>query len=144
MERDPYTALGVPRGAATAEIKTAYRRRARSLHPDVNGGDPDAAERFKELVAAYELLSDPLRRSAYDRDRHRPDGATWDFRRPRDRQARRETQPRRPLQDWTPSRPVWLHERAGRRRGRRAADALLLHRVVMSTDLRRLATHRGD
>ena len=143
MARDPYTALGVPRGAASAEIKTAYRRRARSLHPDVNGSDPDAAEKFKELVAAYELLSDPLRRAAYDRDRDRPGGTPWDFRRVRDRPARWQA-PRQPLQDWTASRAVWLNERVGRRRGRRGSDALLLHRVVMSPDLRRLATHRGD
>ena len=145
MERDPYTALGVTRGAATAEIKTAYRRRARSLHPDVNGGDPNAAEKFKELVAAYELLSDPVRRSAYDYQRDRPGATTWDFRRaPRASRASWEAPRRQPLQAWTASRPVWLSERVGRRRGRRVADALVLHRVVMSPDLRRMATHRGD
>src|SRR5918997_2778726 len=114
MERDPYTALGVPRGAATDEIKTAYRRRARSLHPDVNGGDPNAAEAFKELVAAYELLSDPLRRSAYDYQRDQPGATTWDFRRSRARPAPWEPPRRQPLQNWTPSRAVPLNERVGR------------------------------
>jgi molecular chaperone DnaJ len=63
--RDLYEILGVPRGAAPAEIKAAYRKLARSLHPDVNA-DPADQERFKEITGAYEILSDPAKRRRYD------------------------------------------------------------------------------
>ena len=142
-ERDPYTALGVTRRAAGEEIKTAYARRARILHPSVNRSDPDAAERFKELVAAYELLSDPLRRSEYDRSRDRFGAPSWDYRSERRRHGRRVARPRPPAQVWTAASVVRLSERVARRRGRRA-PAPVLHRIVISPDLRRVATHRGD
>ncbi len=143
-ERDPYSALGVPQGAAATEIKTAYRRRARVLHPDVNESDPNAAEKFKELVAAYELLSDPLRRSAYDRHRDRFGEGTWDFASPRSTVARRESRAwSGHPQVWTVAQVVPLRERTGLSRGRRA-HAPSLERSVVSPDLRRLATHRGD
>lgn len=58
-----YQILGVKRTATAAEIKAAYRRRAKRLHPD-HGGDP---EKFKELLAAYKTLSDPAARAQYDR-----------------------------------------------------------------------------
>ncbi len=66
MERDYYEVLGVSRDATQEEIKRAYRRLARKYHPDVSS-EPDAEERFKEVNAAYEVLSDPERRAMYDR-----------------------------------------------------------------------------
>ena len=67
MPRDYYEVLGVDRGAGDAEIKKAFRRLARELHPDVNRHDPEAEEKFKEAAEAYEVLSDPERRATYDR-----------------------------------------------------------------------------
>jgi molecular chaperone DnaJ len=64
--RDYYKVLGVPRKATQREIKAAYRRLARKYHPDVTGEDDHATERFKEITEAYETLSDPKRRRAYD------------------------------------------------------------------------------
>jgi molecular chaperone DnaJ len=66
MARDYYETLGVHRDAEDAEIKKAFRKLARELHPDVNAHDPDAEEKFKEAAAAYEVLSDPERRRLYD------------------------------------------------------------------------------
>lgn len=63
--RDLYEILGVSRDASQSEIKAAYRRLARELHPDVNG-DPGDQERFKEITGAYEILSDPEKRQRYD------------------------------------------------------------------------------
>jgi molecular chaperone DnaJ len=65
-QRDLYEVLGIQRGAAEAEIKKAFRRLARELHPDVNREDPRAEEKFKEAAEAYEVLSDPERRRTYD------------------------------------------------------------------------------
>ena len=66
MPRDYYEILGVSRDANNGEVKTAFRRLARELHPDVNNHDPEAEEKFKAAAEAYEVLSDPERRRAYD------------------------------------------------------------------------------
>jgi molecular chaperone DnaJ len=67
MTRDPYEVLGVARDADDGEVKRAFRRLARELHPDVNRHDPEAEEKFKEAAEAYEILSDSERRATYDR-----------------------------------------------------------------------------
>jgi len=66
MPRDYYEVLGVGRDAGETEIKKAFRRLARELHPDVNDHDPEAEEKFKEAAEAYEVLSDAERRRTYD------------------------------------------------------------------------------
>jgi curved DNA-binding protein CbpA len=65
-EPDPYQLLGVARQATRAEITQAWRRRARAEHPDARPRDVGATSRFRALADAYELLSDPGRRAAYD------------------------------------------------------------------------------
>jgi DnaJ-class molecular chaperone len=64
--RDPYEVLGVSKGASETEIKSAYRRLAKKLHPDANKHDPKAASRFAELNAAYEIAGDEKKRKAFD------------------------------------------------------------------------------
>ncbi|MEK6277847.1 MAG: J domain-containing protein [Actinomycetota bacterium] len=66
MPRDYYEVLGVDRAASEADIKKAFRRLARELHPDVNDHDPAAEEKFKEAAEAYEVLTDAERRRTYD------------------------------------------------------------------------------
>jgi molecular chaperone DnaJ len=68
-KRDYYEVLGVERGASDGDVKKAFRRLARELHPDVNP-DPEATDRFKEAAEAYEVLSDPETRARYDRFGH--------------------------------------------------------------------------
>src|SRR5688572_22335675 len=66
-KQDYYEVLGVKRDAKPEEIKKAYRRLARKYHPDVNPGDKSAEERFKLTSEAHDVLSDPKKRSVYDR-----------------------------------------------------------------------------
>ena len=72
--RDPYDVLGVKRNAAEADIKKAYRRLAKKYHPDANASDPKAAQRFSDVTAAYDFLSDAEKRRAYDRGEIDADG----------------------------------------------------------------------
>jgi DnaJ-class molecular chaperone len=65
--RDPYAVLGVARDASEDDIKKAYRRLAKKLHPDLSPGNRANEQQFKEVTAAYDLLSDPAKRARYDR-----------------------------------------------------------------------------
>jgi molecular chaperone DnaJ len=69
-KRDYYDVLGVARGAPDADVKKAYRRLARKLHPDVNPGDKSSQKRFQEVQEAYDVLKDAEKRRAYDRFGH--------------------------------------------------------------------------
>src|SRR5579871_1387825 len=64
---DPYEVLEVQRTASDEEIKKAYRKLAMQYHPDRNNGSKEAEERFKEVAEAFNILSDPNKRAAYDR-----------------------------------------------------------------------------
>lgn len=74
MAADPYTTLGVARSASAAEIKSAYRKLAKQLHPDANKDNPGAAERFSQVTQAYDLLSDKDKRAQFDRGEIDGDG----------------------------------------------------------------------
>ncbi len=65
-KRDYYETLGVSKGASDAEIKSAYRKKAKQLHPDLNKDDPHAEEKFKEVQEAYSVLSDENKKKMYD------------------------------------------------------------------------------
>src|SRR3954452_8175001 len=69
-KRDYYEVLGVERGVDSEEIKKSYRKLAVKFHPDKNPGDKSAEDNFKELGEAYEALSDPQKRAAYDQYGH--------------------------------------------------------------------------
>ncbi len=86
-KRDYYEVLGVQKGASADDLKKAFRSQAKKFHPDANPGDKQAEEKFKELNEAYEVLSDPQKKAAYDQFGHAavghgmpgggPGGATW-------------------------------------------------------------------
>ena len=65
--RDPYEVLGVSKGASQEDIKKAYRKLAKKLHPDSNKKDPKAADKFAELNSAYEIVGDADKRKPFDR-----------------------------------------------------------------------------
>ena len=67
MSEDPYSVLGVKKEATPDEIRAAYRKLAKTLHPDLNPGDRAAEEKFKAVAAAYDLVGDPEKRARYDR-----------------------------------------------------------------------------
>ena len=69
-KRDYYDVLGIKRDADEAAIKKAYRKLAKKYHPDSNGGDPSAEQKFKEVTEAYTILSDPEKRKLYDQFGH--------------------------------------------------------------------------
>ena len=69
-KRDLYEVLGVDRNADEATLKKAYRKLAKKYHPDVNPGDKDAEQKFKEATNAYAILSDPQKRKQYDQFGH--------------------------------------------------------------------------
>jgi len=77
VSRNPYEVLGVRPGAAQAEIHRSFRRLAKRYHPDVNPG-PDSGERFLEIQAAYEVLSNPQARLEYDRELGSRSDFRWD------------------------------------------------------------------
>ena len=71
---DPYSTLGVAKTASDAEIKSAYRKLAKELHPDKNKDNPKASEKFSDVTKAYDLLSDKTKRAQYDRGEIDGDG----------------------------------------------------------------------
>jgi DnaJ-class molecular chaperone len=72
--RDPYEVLGVPKAANATDVKKAYRKLAKKLHPDANKKDPKAAAKFAELNSAYEIVGDEKKRAAFDRGEIDADG----------------------------------------------------------------------
>ena len=74
MAADPYTTLGVARSASEKDIKSAYRKLAKELHPDYNKDNPKASERFSQVTQAYDLLSDKEKRAQFDRGEIDADG----------------------------------------------------------------------
>ena len=113
VARDYYGLLGVHTDARPDEIKRAYRRLARELHPDVNP-DPAAQQRFKEVTAAYEVLSDPAKRQVVDLGRRPAGQRRWRS----GRAAGTRSAPSASATSWTPSSAAAV----ARRRGPRAAQ----------------------
>lgn len=88
--RDFYSVLGVKRDAGADEIKSAWRTKAKSVHPDQNRDDPDANRRFTEVGRAYEVLKDPAKRSRYDQQRDKVEALEREQTIMQQRQAARE------------------------------------------------------
>src|SRR5207245_4015589 len=84
VNEDPYAILGVKQEATQEEIRAAYRQLAKKLHPDLNPGDKQAEEKFKQVSGAYDLLGDPEKRARFDRGEIDASGAE----RPRERYYR--------------------------------------------------------
>ncbi|MBU6407736.1 MAG: DnaJ domain-containing protein, partial [Alphaproteobacteria bacterium] len=74
MSWDPYAALGLSRSATADDIRRAYRKLAKELHPDVRPGDSAAEDRFKRVTSAFNLLNDPAQRARFDRGEIDADG----------------------------------------------------------------------
>ncbi len=79
MANDPYSELGVARGATADEIRKAFRKLAKQYHPDANPGDKASEERFKRLSAAFDVLGDPEKRAKFDRGEIDADGRQQGF-----------------------------------------------------------------
>ncbi len=77
-KKDYYEILGVPRTASAKDLKAAYRRLARKYHPDVNPGNKEAEEKFKEAAEAFAVLSDPEKKAKYDQGGHEAFGPGFD------------------------------------------------------------------
>jgi len=103
---NPYRVLGVDTGASRQDIARAYRRAVQGAHPDARPADPRAAARFRELTDAYDLLTDPARRAAYDRAHHPAGDAGGQRSAPRPAMARWPG-PRRPPAP-PPGQPIWV------------------------------------
>lgn len=110
MPRDHYATLGIARDAAPGAVKAAYHRAAKAHHPDLNPGDPAAAQRFSEASAAWEVLRDPARREEYDRA-SRPPSPSARAAPPGRPSPRQDTRP--PRQDARPPRPAAADPRPG-------------------------------
>ena len=139
---DLYSQLNVPRGASEADIKKAYRKLAKELHPDKNKDNPKATERFSKVTRAYDILTDKDKRAQYDRGEIDEEGnprMPFGFGGGGPRGRRRRTRPRIPRPQWRALRvqrrrrggghfrpvrePARRARAAGRRRGRSAASA---------------------
>ena len=111
QQKDYYAILGITQDATMAEIKKAYRRLARKHHPDKNPDDPHAAERFRDLTEACDVLTDPARREAYDRDYQPAPGARsprrWPTATPSAACRRARNDLGRPSGPGTPKYPPW-------------------------------------
>jgi DnaJ-class molecular chaperone len=97
VRNDPYAVLGVARGASAGDIRQAYRKLAKELHPDTRPGDAASEERFKRVSAAFHLLSDPEKRRRFDRGEIDGDGNV--------RRANGGARPRGPVRPGAGPRP---------------------------------------